>query len=213
MSVIADACRSAIEDKWPWLKDPEYLRLRELYRSQSRTDISDPALADCRVFDRIEDVQDQMSAIVARYEAEGCSPASSVVVSVRELTEVVMHYAICALWSSTDDSTPSGGYPLDDNYGLEDLAAETMKSMINDCLSFMVFNAEDIAAYCEGLGYGSEQIGHDYWLTRNGHGAGFWDRYYGPDETLRAVCLRLSESARKDGEIYLMVESDGKIYA
>ena len=24
--------------------------------------------------------------------------------------------------------------------------------------------------------YPAEQIGHDLWLTRNGHGAGFWDR-------------------------------------
>jgi hypothetical protein len=24
--------------------------------------------------------------------------------------------------------------------------------------------------------YSPEQLGHDLWLTRNGHGAGFWDR-------------------------------------
>lgn len=24
--------------------------------------------------------------------------------------------------------------------------------------------------------YPAEQVGHDLWLTRNGHGAGFWDR-------------------------------------
>jgi hypothetical protein len=24
--------------------------------------------------------------------------------------------------------------------------------------------------------YSAEQLGHDLWLTRNGHGAGFWDR-------------------------------------
>jgi hypothetical protein len=24
--------------------------------------------------------------------------------------------------------------------------------------------------------YSAEQVGHDLWLTRNGHGAGFWDR-------------------------------------
>lgn len=28
-----------------------------------------------------------------------------------------------------------------------------------------------------------KQVGHDLWLTRNGHGTGFWDRpeLYGPD--------------------------------
>ena len=30
------------------------------------------------------------------------------------------------------------------------------------------------------LSYGDKaQIGHDFWLTRNGHGAGFWDGDYG----------------------------------
>lgn len=40
---------------------------------------------------------------------------------------------------------------------------------------------------CESLGFDMKpfdpaQIGHDIWLTRNGHGVGFWDRpeVYGP---------------------------------
>lgn len=34
-----------------------------------------------------------------------------------------------------------------------------------------------------------EQIGHDFWLTRNGHGAGFWDRGQGAlGDKLTKIC-------------------------
>ncbi len=34
-----------------------------------------------------------------------------------------------------------------------------------------------------------DQIGHDFWLTRNGHGAGFWDRGHGElGDKLTKIC-------------------------
>ncbi len=41
------------------------------------------------------------------------------------------------------------------------------------------------------------QVGHDLWLTRNGHGTGFWDRpeVYGED-----LCLWLTAMATAMGE-------------
>lgn len=46
-----------------------------------------------------------------------------------------------------------------------------------------------------------EQCGHDLWLTRQGHGAGFWDRSaetYGNAENRQ----KLTEYAEKVGEFY-----------
>lgn len=51
-----------------------------------------------------------------------------------------------------------------------------------------------------------ECAGHDFWLTRNGHGAGFWDRGLGDLGT------RLAMSARAYGSQTLMLGHDGKIY-
>jgi len=48
-----------------------------------------------------------------------------------------------------------------------------------------------------------EQIGHDLWLTRNGHGAGFWDRNFYPKELKDLWC----EIARKMGEVYVSNEN------
>lgn len=54
------------------------------------------------------------------------------------------------------------------------------------------------------------QVAHDLWLTRNGHGAGFWDdpEYYGGQENADM----LSKIATEMGEQHAYVGDDGKIY-
>lgn len=47
------------------------------------------------------------------------------------------------------------------------IAPETLEKMVKECQRFQADN--DISE-C-----GEEQAGHDFWLTRCGHGAGFWD--------------------------------------
>lgn len=108
-------------------------------------------------------------------------------------------YIVAALWSSMDESTPAGGDPLDTNYSLADLAPETLARMQADCEQFQAENAHDI----EGR---EEQAGHDFWLTRCGHGSGFWD-----GDWLEAG-ERLTEACRKYPEVDLYVGDDGLIY-
>lgn len=50
-----------------------------------------------------------------------------------------------------------------------DLTHELLRQSAMDCNRF--YNA-----YAELIGDNIEKAGHDFWLTRNGHGAGFWDR-------------------------------------
>jgi hypothetical protein len=45
-----------------------------------------------------------------------------------------------------------------------------------DCARFMAHCAGPLFAALACDGYTTEQAGIDLWLTRNGHGAGFWDR-------------------------------------
>ena len=53
------------------------------------------------------------------------------------------------------------------------------------------------------------RAGHDFWLTRNGHGAGFWDRgdLWGPYEEM------LVNGSKSYGEFQLYRGDDGLIYA
>lgn len=109
-------------------------------------------------------------------------------------------YVEAALWSSMDESTPSGGYPLDRNYGPDDIAPETLEQMKSDCARFQAENADDIAT---DLGL----AGYHFWLTRNGHGSGFWNGMW-PEE----VGERLAQASHKYGVFHLYVGDDGRVH-
>lgn len=118
--------------------------------------------------------------------------------------EVLAHYIIAALWSSTDNTDDSGGEPLDRNYDrtdIDSLAEAEMRAQVD---SFLRTNLELIKQLPEE--FGPEQIGHDFWLTRNGHGVGFWDRDLGE------LGDQLTEACDLAGEQDIYVGDDGKLY-
>src|SRR5580698_4188136 len=90
-------------------------------------------------------------------------------IDICKLDAFTTAYLECALWSSTDDD----GSPLDDEYDLCDIATASLKEMVHDCEVFQAHNADLLSQAGD-----DEQNGHDFWLTRNHHGAGFWDRGY-----------------------------------
>jgi hypothetical protein len=107
-------------------------------------------------------------------------------------------YVACALWSSTDDN----GDPLDDGRDYDDIPPETLAKMRADVTSFVTTNRADI----NRSALDDEQIGHDFWLTRNGHGTGFWDRGIG------AVGNRLSTACKAFSNACLYLGDDEQIY-
>jgi hypothetical protein len=116
-------------------------------------------------------------------------------------------YVMCALWSSTDNADESGGEPLDANYGSADIAEEAQAKMRADCDAFVDANARDLRRYVEAMGWdGEARAGHDFWLTRNRHGAGFWDRGLGE------LGNRLTDASHAFGECDLYVGDDGRLY-
>jgi len=112
-------------------------------------------------------------------------------------------YIACALWSSTDNADDSGGEPLDANYNESDIAPATLAEIISDCAAFQTDNADDLRT----SRLSDEQAGHDFWLTRNGCGAGFWDRGLGK------VGKTLTDAAHVWGSVNLYVGDDDQIYA
>lgn len=74
-----------------------------------------------------------------------------------------------------------------------------------DCTKFQKENEADLAKYCEISERNMASAGHDFWLTRNHHGAGFWDR--GDDPVFRA----LTDAAHAYGEINTWVTNNGYI--
>jgi hypothetical protein len=112
-------------------------------------------------------------------------------------------YMQAALFSTTDESTPDGGVPLDRNYSVKDISEETQALMCKECWFFFRDNREDLMCQDD-----PGQAGHDFWMTRNGHGVGFWETPDWPKE----IGQRLTKAARKVGECWLYVGDDKKIY-
>ena len=121
-----------------------------------------------------------------------------------QLDEFTRAYIEAAFWSTIDDR----GGSLDDNYTLADFAPETLARFAADCAAFQAAHVDDIDAGCKKPRSCTdrEYAGHDFWLTRNGHGCGFWDGDW-PEE----AGARLTAASKAFGEIDLYV-GDGKLY-
>jgi len=109
-----------------------------------------------------------------------------------ELDEFTVSYCEAALWSTVNCVTPGldkgKGEHLDARYSINDIPASVLKTMVADCEAFQRDNELTLSLVGD-----DQQHGHDFWLTREGHGAGFWSRGYGD------IGETLSERAREYG--------------
>jgi hypothetical protein len=99
-------------------------------------------------------------------------------------------YLEAALWTA-DPNPGSGEYCADLSLIPDDFRAQA----IEDCAAFQDTYADQLSEAGTAA-----QNGHDFWLTRNGHGAGFWDRGYP-----QAISDALTDGAHAYGETDLYV--------
>lgn len=114
--------------------------------------------------------------------------------------QFIQGYWMCALWSSVDTHPKTGKDVELDLFGFDEIDPATYTDMVKDCNAFMDQNSADLA------GIEASQAGHDFWLTRCGHGAGFWDRDLGE------VGDRLTASCKQFGNVDLYIGDDMMIY-
>lgn len=119
------------------------------------------------------------------------------------LSEFARAYITCAIWTFDDDA-PSGDY---EQSGRPDelfpqIDAASLARMVDDCRRFREENEELLADAGDDL-----RNGHDFWLTRNHSGAGFWDRGYSNE-----VGEKLTRAAHAFGSCDLYRGDDGRIY-
>ena len=84
-----------------------------------------------------------------------------------------------------------------------DLSTEALGKMVADCQSFQTRCAYELKRN------DNSQAGTDFWLTRNGHGTGFWDRedLYGEVDG-----SQFDTVAKTFGQADLYKGDDGAIY-
>jgi hypothetical protein len=151
--------------------------------------------------DDFTNFHNHLEEIVEKLETLKLANGGGVDEDTKDMDEVFKQYVISALWSSTDDE----GTPLDSNYTINDIDDETLAQMRKDVEQFFEQNKDAIDR--SGLTY--TQVAHDFWLTRNHHGAGFFDHAYDDD----AVEEQLTKAAHAMKSTDLYVGDDGKIYA
>ncbi len=114
--------------------------------------------------------------------------------------EFTQAYMEAMLWSETDDN----GNPYDSNYDVSDFSEEALAQIRIDADHFQKAANLDRIQNIENV---QELAGHDFWLTRAGHGSGFWDGDW--SEPYGAELTELSE---KFGEQYIYIGDDGELY-
>lgn len=134
------------------------------------------------------------------------------------ITDAVRGYVECALWSSTDDE----GSPLDGSKYADDPTPELRAKLAAHVHAFALAHPILCREALNLDGYSAARLGHDLWLTRNGHGAGFGDRgrlsgvpvpsvwgraVYAADDLADA----LTQAAQMMGECHLAVGDDGRV--
>jgi hypothetical protein len=120
------------------------------------------------------------------------------------LNDFINAYIEAMLKSSSNENDEF----LDSDYSLDNISYSALKSIEQDCTTFIAlaspFLAEENLLSRFGL---EEKAGRDFWLTRCGHGSGFWDG----DWTEPAATV-LTEIAHAFGNLDPYVGDDNKIY-
>jgi hypothetical protein len=126
-----------------------------------------------------------------------------------EFQQFLRSYSAALFWSSNDEL--DGETVNLDQYPTSTQADDHCRAA---CLAFFEANRADIDAAAEayapardGESTGYDMAGHDFALTRNGHGAGYWDGDL-PEE----LGARLTEAAKLAGECWPYLGDDQTVY-
>jgi len=141
-----------------------------------------------------------------------------------KLNQSIRQYIGTALWSSTvslpvdeselvdgempdlTDDHPLHGIaecePYDSHFDIYDFPESEIDKAQADIDRFL-----ELIEHLDTSDYDDSDLMHDFWLTRNGHGAGFWDGDY-PDELGEA----LTKVCKEFSEVNIWVDESGTLY-
>lgn len=119
--------------------------------------------------------------------------------NLNDKEEFIVAYMQAALWSSCDLNDPADNPDmLDEKYSPYDLTPEARKVLIENCEVFLDLAHETIeesecTRSASSLWNKWSIAGHDFWLTHNHHGSGFWDGDWSNGDKLTQFCRGFRE--------------------
>lgn len=114
-----------------------------------------------------------------------------------KLDDFTVAYLNCAEWLLPEEDQGK------ECFGWSDSAIDLAR---DECEKFQEQNSALLDVYYSA--FDEAQAGHDFWLTRNRHGSGFWDCEHENEDVLD----KLTESAQKFDEIDVYIGDDGYLY-
>lgn len=121
-------------------------------------------------------------------------------ISLKELSIDEIHLLEVILWSECDIDEDGNSEPLDKNHSIHDIDKESVEMILgkyrefrNEYFHECLESIEDKELYSNIVC----QFSMDYWLSCNGHGAGFFDSIWGNDQ-----CKKMQELAKQEGSYY-----------
>jgi hypothetical protein len=114
------------------------------------------------------------------------------------LEQFIYGYAQCLLWEGVLEEDN-----FETDFTVKNFSDELKQTIKADCEDYYHKN-KALLAKTNNPNY--QELGHDFLLTRNGHGAGFWDKGYGD------VGDKLTDNCLPYGSFDVYIGDDGKIY-
>jgi hypothetical protein len=179
---------------WPdgtWLEPEEFAYPDGGFTRRALARCADGRMHACRV-----SIPDTFFSIPARAKIDGVTvrgflssdESGLTFTQTYDVDQFTQAYIACALWSSTDDK------------GVNDLADALLLQITIDCAIFQKTHKRRIKDR-------ATRAGCDFWLTRNRHGAGFWDGDWPtPDAKI------MTDDSHAWGSVDLYLGDDGKVH-
>ena len=119
-----------------------------------------------------------------------------------DVDEILTSYFEAALWTDEDRLAEEVGDDKAKSFTIFDFSDETKAKAKEEIEQFMQKAGQYLTNVTDDM------IGHDFWLTRNHHGAGFWDR----KEIGYEIGDKISEICHEFRELMVVVGDDEKLY-
>ncbi len=174
----------------------------------------------------------RMRRILRADLTEQLDEGETMLVNNVELSDRTLEYIISMLWSSrillpadegelvdgfmdVDESHPLHGISeednVDDHFDKTDFDPESLRTIEAEVTKwFELLDSEGF--YDRARRFTDDaHIAHDFWLTRNGHGAGYWDGDYKSSSDPH-LGTELTAACRTWGEQHVYVDEAGTLY-
>ncbi len=148
-----------------------------------------------REMEMLEQLDNWLKAQAAKYSPEQLQPEQDIDHKRGIDDPMLQGYLNAALELSDEEEG------LTKTHSIDDFSMEAIASAKKDIEAFKA----QAGPLLDGLD--PSQVGNDLWLTRNGHGSGFWDRDYEDEATGK----QLSAIAEKMGSKYTYLQDDKEI--